>query len=85
MPLDDYTEIQVPEVGFYLQEDQLQQLHQVLHSDPLSDDNNYGINHYCELLTYITSNPAVAVVHITYNIICSGVSRGGAQGARALP
>lgn len=60
MPLiqDDDAEVQVPEVGFYLCEDQLQQLHQVLCLDPLSDDNNYGINHYCELLNYITSNPA---------------------------
>ena len=58
---DDDAEVQVPEVGFYLREDQLQQLHQVLHLDPLSDDGNYGINHYCELLNYITSNSATAL------------------------
>ena len=50
VPLDD-AEVQVPEVGFYLHEDQLQQLH----LDPLSDDGNYGINHYCELLNYTLS------------------------------
>ena len=56
-PLDDETNVQVPDVQFQLSQEQLHQLHQVLQLDPLSDDGNYGINHYCELLDFITSNP----------------------------
>ena len=48
----------MPEVQFSLSEDQLSRVQQVLYLDPLIDDGNYGITHYCELLDYITSNCA---------------------------
>ena len=55
-PLDDETGVEVPDVEFQLSQEQQHQLHQLLQLDPLSDDGNYGINHYCELLDFISSN-----------------------------
>ena len=46
---DDNT-VEVPQNEFTLDEERLGELTQSF--DPLSDDGNYGIDHYCRLLEF---------------------------------
>ena len=54
MPLCSYEEdeniIEVPVSEFSLSDENLEELDQSF--DPLDDDDNYGINHYCRVLDY---------------------------------
>ena len=54
MPLcpneEDGNIVEVPESEFCLTDENLEELDRSV--DPLSDDDNYGINHYCRVLDY---------------------------------
>ena len=60
VPLDRNEEVEVPEVTVSqnLNEDQVAELHHNLPFDPLDDDGNYGIEHYCSLLEFLATNPS---------------------------
>ena len=50
MDIDDDEGIEVPENEYSLSEEYLEELEQLI--DPLSDDGNYGIEHYCKVLDF---------------------------------
>ena len=48
--MEDENAVEIPVNEFSLEDESLQELEQFF--DPLSDDGNYGINHYCRLLDF---------------------------------
>ena len=50
---EDFSGVEVPEVGFSLQSEQYTNLLQLV--DPLKESNNYGIDVYEETLHFLTN------------------------------